>query len=119
MEFEFRYDEMMDQYIARFEAGFELFEAWFTDELGRNKELLATVQTNIEQLQSRKALHWQHCGRELLLDLDHESAVLKFNASDDDEALYQNELEVYRGEAQCGLEDFASALIQWKSFVRL
>lgn len=119
MDYEFTIDEQY-QAVAQFSIGHEAIGLWFTEELRKDKQSIAELLDIIRQLEQRKVMHHNSQGRTFQLRLSTEQAEVVALALDIDidEELPEN-TEFYDQEsyAECGINDFKQAVLDWEQFV--
>lgn len=118
---EYQFTHTMHGIVAKCSMDHEAFAHWLNTEAIDNKELIATVLTQIEH--SRNAFpndyEWVLEGREYSLYLNESEVMVKANNLDDAFLGEMEEgFEIYDQEsiAFCGLEDFEKFLTAYQRF---
>lgn len=118
MEYDFTYDQK-GQPQAEFSMDHELMGQWFTDELGQNIQQSQTLIDAIEELEFTNFGEKIIQGKNLTLTLTPHEVVIAGEEFDDhqDQQLADHGLDGMEDKAECGLQDFKSALLDWKDFI--
>ena len=127
MDYQFRHD-IYGLPIAKFSMGHEAIGQWFSDELGKSKIKTNELINIVNQIECGDAGFKEIKGSQLLLTINLMSVeveALENNFSDDDfpkdeysqdndgnEKLHDCELK-----AECGLQDFKLAVVDWLDFI--
>lgn len=119
MDYEFTIDDY-NKPVARFSIGHEALGRWLTEELCGNNIAIAELLDCVRQLEQHEILQHQVVGKEFQLRLNREyieviALALDFDV---DEELPEN-TSLYDQEsyAECGIQDFKQALLDWQTFV--
>ncbi len=121
MDYDFTTDEYNNP-VAEFSLGHEAIGCWLTDELGIDQQAIAELLQVIQRLEQRSILQHQVVGREFQLRMSHDHVEVIALALDIDididETLPEN-TNLYDQEsyAECGMDDFKQAILEWQQFV--
>ncbi|TCS40358.1 YacL family protein [Reinekea marinisedimentorum] len=118
MDYEFSFDDF-GQPLAEFSMGHELFGQWLSDEIGSSTERCTALIHEIEQLEFNNLGEKTLFGQRLTLTLSPQDAMIVGEEYDDADQtfLQDNGLEQQELQAECGLQDFKIAVVDWKVFI--
>lgn len=115
MEYEFKRD-LYDRPEARVELEQALFGRWLGEELGENRAQGEQILARAEQLVRAGQGHWAWHGRELSLELEHDSARVWLQSGGLPDALEPG-FGLADEAAEAGLEDFIDLLRGWLDYI--
>jgi len=117
------YDFFKDEYDApcvQCSMEYEAMGIFLTEELA-SVDLIEALLADVESIESKKLHDKTHQGKEFLLKLNRDDAIVRSNILDsmsDDEI--PEELNYYdsQSESMCGLDDFKALLEEWLDHVK-
>jgi len=119
MDYEFGRD-ITGAYQAMFSMGHEALGIWLSEEIATDKQRLASVITQVEQLLRCQGWEWCLEGESYSLWLNREEALVRANAlgQPEDMEIMEEDMDFYDDESQasCGLDDFLKVLQDWAEF---
>jgi len=119
MDYEYTIDEY-GKVLARFSIGHEAIGLWFTEELAKDRHVIAELLDRIRQLEERKINRFDIQGREFQLRLNWdqiEVIALALGIEVDEELPESTNLYDQESYSECGLQDFKQAVLRWEEFV--
>ncbi|MBO1271863.1 YacL family protein [Shewanella sp. 4t3-1-2LB] len=121
MDYEFRRNPITGLPLAIFSMEHEVLGRWFSEELAEDQTLCEQLHTAIVALQQGKLQEWRWVGHDLTLEMDSEQVRVFANILGDENPVETAEegLSLYDAEsaADCGLEDFQTALNSWCDYL--
>ena len=119
MDYEFTTDDY-DRPVAKFSIGHEAIGLWISEELRSDQQKITALLDNIRRLEQRDINQYHIEGRDFYLrlnDFQIEVIALALNIDVDEELPEDTHFYDQESYAECGLQDFKQAVLNWQSFV--
>ncbi|MFC3022504.1 YacL family protein [Vibrio zhugei] len=121
MEFEFTKNTLLGEYFVRSSMEHQIIARWLQENMAQDCTKIDHILELIAQAHQYPAKEWVWTGEERMVSMSNYEVTVQDNTnfSGCDIELDAN-LSLYESEsmAQCGLEDFESAIIQWREFIQ-
>lgn len=122
MEFEFIRNTLMGEYYVKSSMGHEVIGQWLQEEIGKDWSKIEQVEQLIAIAKGAPQQEHSLLGKEVSLTIQGDEVNVQQNALYHSQPLeLESEFDFYDSEsvANCGIDDFAAVIEQWKAFLML